>query len=74
MSGYTDSPGSEAYNQKLSEDRAGSVGNYLVGKSVNAARIETVGFGESNPIADNSTEEGRALNRRVELTLIPITE
>lgn len=74
VSGYTDSTGSEAYNQTLSEDRAGSVGNYLLGKSVNAARIETVGFGESNPIADNSTEEGRALNRRVELTLIPITE
>ena len=74
VSGYTDSTGSDAYNQTLSEDRAGSVGNYLLGKNVNSARIETVGFGESNPIADNSTEEGRALNRRVELTLIPITE
>ena len=74
VSGYTDSTGSEAYNQTLSEDRARSVASYLQSKNVNAARIETVGFGERSPIADNSTQEGRALNRRVELTLIPITE
>ena len=73
ISGYTDSTGSDAYNQTLSEDRAKSVGDYLKSKSINTARIETVGFGEQNPLADNNTEEGRALNRRVELTLIPIT-
>jgi len=74
VAGYTDSQGSDAYNQQLSEDRARSVANYLMSKKITAARFETVGFGEKNPIADNSTAEGRALNRRVELTLLPITE
>jgi len=74
VAGYTDSVGSESYNQLLSEGRAQSVANYLMGKKIVAARFETVGFGEKNPIADNSTEAGRAMNRRVELTLLPITE
>jgi outer membrane protein OmpA-like peptidoglycan-associated protein len=74
VAGYTDSQGSEAYNQKLSEQRAKSVADYLKTKKITPARFETVGFGEKNPIADNSTAEGRALNRRVELTLLPITE
>ncbi len=74
VAGYTDSKGSNAYNQSLSEQRARSVATYLKGKKIIAARFETVGFGEKNPIADNATEEGRALNRRVELTLLPITE
>jgi outer membrane protein OmpA-like peptidoglycan-associated protein len=74
VAGYTDSQGSDAYNQKLSEDRARSVANYLMAKKITPARFETVGFGEKNPIADNSTADGRALNRRVELTLLPITE
>jgi len=74
VAGYTDSQGSDAYNQKLSEDRARSVANYLMAKKITPARFETVGFGEKNPIADNSTAEGRSLNRRVELTLLPITE
>lgn len=74
VAGYTDSTGSEAYNQKLSEDRANAVAKYLMSKDIVEARFETVGFGEKNPIADNSTEEGRTLNRRVELTLLPITE
>lgn len=74
VAGYTDSLGSVAYNQKLSEDRANSVASYLKNKKVNPARFETVGFAEQNPIADNSTDQGRALNRRVELTLLPITE
>ena len=74
VAGYTDSKGSDAYNQTLSEGRARSVANYLMTKKVVAARFETVGFGEKNPVADNSTEEGRTLNRRVELTLLPITE
>ena len=73
VAGYTDSKGSDAYNQTLSENRAKSVADYLKGKKIVAARFETVGFGEKNPIADNATEEGRALNRRVELTLLPIT-
>lgn len=74
VAGYTDSQGSDSYNQKLSEDRAASVAAYLKGKKIVAARFEVIGFGEKNPIADNKTAEGRALNRRVELTLLPITE
>lgn len=74
VAGYTDSTGSESYNQQLSESRARSVATYLQNKGVTAARFDVVGFGERNPIADNSTAEGRALNRRVELTLLPITE
>ena len=74
VSGYTDSVGSNAYNQRLSEDRAHSVADFLVNKKVNQARIEAVGFGEKNPVADNKTQQGRSLNRRVEITLLPITE
>ncbi len=74
VAGYTDNIGSDAYNQTLSEQRAKSVADYLQGKKVVAARFEVIGFGEKSPIADNGTAEGRALNRRVELTLLPITE
>lgn len=74
VAGHTDSAGSESYNQKLSEDRARSVASYLKNRKITPARFETVGFGEHNPVADNSTEQGRSLNRRVELTLVPITE
>ena len=72
--GYTDSTGSDAYNQQLSEARASAVASYLKTKKVNPARFEIIGFGESNPVADNATPEGRAANRRVELTLLPIVE
>lgn len=74
VAGFTDSRGSESYNQKLSEDRARSVVAFLENKKINPARFESVGFGERNPVADNATEQGRALNRRVELTLLPITQ
>ena len=74
VSGNTDSTGASDYNQKLSEQRARSVANYLKSREIVAERFEIVGFGEDYPIADNSTPEGRAQNRRVELTLIPITE
>jgi outer membrane protein OmpA-like peptidoglycan-associated protein len=74
VAGYTDSQGSEAYNQTLSEARGKAVADYLKTKNITPVRFETVGFGEKNPIADNTTAEGRALNRRVELTLLPITE
>jgi outer membrane protein OmpA-like peptidoglycan-associated protein len=67
VEGHTDSTGSDAYNQSLSERRAGSVRDYLVGKGVDAGRLSTAGYGESQPVADNATAEGRALNRRVEL-------
>lgn len=74
VSGHTDSTGASSYNQALSERRANSVGSYLLSRGVVDARIDTVGFGENNPIADNGTPEGRRLNRRVELSLLPITE
>ncbi len=74
VAGHTDSVGTEDYNQALSERRANSVAQYLLSRDVVEARIETVGFGERAPIADNATAEGRSLNRRVELSLLPITE
>ena len=70
--GHTDSVGSGSYNQTLSYKRANSVGQYLVAQGVNSDRVLTVGHGEERPIASNKTAEGRQLNRRVELTLIPI--
>ena len=73
VSGHTDSTGSDSHNQTLSEERADSVSRYIGAKGVTGARIDTAGFGETQPIADNGTAEGRAQNRRVELTLIPIT-
>lgn len=67
--GHTDSSGAESYNQALSERRAGTVKAYLVSKGVDASVITTRGMGESNPVADNATAEGRAQNRRVEITI-----
>ncbi len=72
--GHTDSTGSDQYNQSLSERRASSVANYLGNSGVQQARLETRGYGESQPIASNSTEEGRSANRRVELKIVPIRE
>ncbi len=72
--GHTDSKGSDSYNQLLSERRATTVAGYLRHKGVVEARLETIGFGEAQPVADNATAEGRALNRRVEISLFPITE
>lgn len=72
--GHTDSTGSEQYNLDLSRRRAESVANYLVSRGVSRARIETIGYGEQYPIADNSTESGRRENRRVEIRITPITE
>jgi outer membrane protein OmpA-like peptidoglycan-associated protein len=65
--GHTDSTGSEAHNQRLSERRANAVRDYFIKQGISADRIRAKGFGESKPIASNDTEEGRALNRRVEL-------
>jgi len=73
ISGYTDSTGSDSYNQTLSERRADSVGSYFTAQGVVAGRVVTKGFGERYPIADNDTPEGRERNRRVELKLVPIT-
>jgi outer membrane protein OmpA-like peptidoglycan-associated protein len=65
--GHTDSQGSDAYNQKLSERRASSVAAYLLSQGVAPNKLTSEGRGESQPVADNDTEEGRAQNRRVEL-------
>jgi outer membrane protein OmpA-like peptidoglycan-associated protein len=72
--GHTDSTGSDAYNQSLSERRAGSVASYLSSRGVQSARIGTRGFGETQPIASNETEDGRAENRRVEIKIVPISQ
>jgi len=72
--GHTDSTGSEAYNQTLSENRARTVANYLAARGVSSARMRSQGFGETMPIADNATEAGRSKNRRVEIKIVPITE
>ncbi len=67
VEGHTDSRNTDAYNQKLSERRAGAVAEYLVGKGVDKGRMVAVGFGEGKPVAGNDTAEGMAQNRRVEL-------
>lgn len=71
VSGHTDSRGSVPANQALSEQRAQAVGSFLRQKGVADKRIKTVGYGPSQPIADNTTDEGRAANRRVEILLTP---
>lgn len=73
VAGHTDSTGSDAYNQSLSERRAASVASYLRGRGVLADRLISVGMGESRPIADNGTAAGRQANRRVEITMVPLT-
>jgi outer membrane protein OmpA-like peptidoglycan-associated protein len=71
VAGHTDSDGSETFNQDLSVRRAEAVRNALVSQGVSAARITTAGFGESQPIADNSTAAGKQFNRRVIITIVP---
>jgi len=70
VEGHTDSDGDDASNQKLSEERAASVKNALVDLGIDTSRFETKGFGESNPVDENSTPEGKANNRRVEFIKI----
>lgn len=72
VAGHTDSVGSDSYNQQLSVRRAESVGNYLMGRGVMRERFIITGAGESRPVASNDTEAGRAQNRRVEITLVPV--
>ncbi len=67
IDGYTDSTGSAAYNQKLSERRAAAVADYLTAQGISGGRLLVQGYGENNPVADNKTPEGRAHNRRVVL-------
>ena len=72
--GHTDSTGSDAYNQTLSERRAQSVADYLSSRGVARARMGIRGFGEGQPIASNDDEAGRSQNRRVEIKVVPVTQ
>ncbi len=73
VAGHTDSSGSDDYNQSLSERRASSVAQYLQSQGVINERLLTVGLGESMPVADNSLSSGKQANRRVEITMVPVT-
>jgi outer membrane protein OmpA-like peptidoglycan-associated protein len=73
VAGHTDNTGDDAYNQSLSERRASSVSQYLQSHGINGQRLIAVGGGEGHPVASNDSADGRQLNRRVELTLEPIT-
>jgi outer membrane protein OmpA-like peptidoglycan-associated protein len=74
VAGHTDSTGDAGYNQRLSERRADAVGTYLTRSGVSTGRLSMRGYGEEQPVASNDTEQGRAQNRRVEITLTPIEE
>jgi len=73
VAGHTDSSGSESYNQSLSVRRAGTVAQYLQTQGIVGQRLLTVGIGELRPIADNSSDSGKQANRRVEITMVPVT-
>jgi outer membrane protein OmpA-like peptidoglycan-associated protein len=70
LEGHTDADGSEAMNQKLSEDRAAAVKNFLIENGIDASRLSSKGFGESMPVDSNKTAKGKANNRRVEVKLV----
>jgi outer membrane protein OmpA-like peptidoglycan-associated protein len=72
--GHTDSTGSDTYNQGLSERRARAVADYLSMRGVAASRIRWQGYGETQPIASNDSEQGRSQNRRVEIKIVPVTQ
>jgi outer membrane protein OmpA-like peptidoglycan-associated protein len=74
VAGHTDSSGSDQYNQALSERRAQAVAGYLSSHGVKTQRLMTIGAGEGHPVASNDSETGRAQNRRVELTIVPVTK
>ena len=71
VNGYTDNTGKDAHNQELSQRRANAVAQYLIAQGVSSSRIIANGFGSSNPIASNSTPDGRLQNRRVEIKILP---
>jgi outer membrane protein OmpA-like peptidoglycan-associated protein len=74
IQGHTDSQGSDEYNLVLSAARAGTVRGYLVVKGINDSSLIAIGYGESSPVADNSTSLGRATNRRVDFKIIESTQ
>jgi len=73
VAGHTDSVGSEEYNQELSERRSLTVSEYFVSRKISAERLIPIGMGELRPVADNDSESGRQANRRVEITMVPLT-
>lgn len=73
VTGHTDSTGSASHNQQLSERRAASVAEYLVAQGNNPKRFQVIGMGQNEPVASNSSPEGRAQNRRVEIRIVPLT-
>ena len=73
IEGYTDSKGAEEYNMNLSTRRAEAVKASLIGRGLSSSRLQTIGFGESKPVATNDTEAGRQQNRRVRIVIVPIT-
>ena len=73
VAGHTDSTGSEVHNQALSERRSGTVSQYLESRNISSQRLIVIGLGESMPLADNSQDMGRQTNRRVEITMVPLT-
>ena len=73
VAGHTDNTGSDAYNEALSDRRASSVASYFESRNIASQRLLTIGMGESRPVADNGTTEGRQANRRVEITMVPLT-
>ena len=72
--GHTDSTGSNDYNQALSERRANSVSKYFLSRDIQPLRLATYGYGEKYPVASNDDVDGRSLNRRVEIALVPLTK
>jgi len=74
IEGHTDSSGAEDYNQKLSEQRAQAVKSALIVRNIDPGRLQTIGLGESKPVADNGTEAGRQMNRRVRIVIIPVQQ
>jgi len=73
VAGHTDNTGSDEYNEALSDRRASSVARYFESRNIAPQRLLTIGMGESRPVADNGTAEGRQANRRVEITMVPLT-
>ena len=73
VAGHTDSRGTDAYNQSLSDRRASAVSSYLQSQGISGQRMIVLGMGESHPVADNNTSAGQQLNRRVEITMVPLT-
>ena len=73
VEGHTDSDGSNAYNLELSQDRARAVADFLSDHGVDPGRLSVEGYGEMRPVATNATAQGKALNRRVEIRIVPLT-